>query len=147
MKVQGAMVLSQGLKDLKEFAPAMRQATTATLNWVKSLRLAKVALAGLGIGAVVVLFQAFKDQLGGIIDFFKDLTDSIGLTNFAQEELIKKQEAVVQSMQRELAVMEARGDSEEKLFEKRLEIAKAEELLAQQRLALLKVSIGILTIP
>ena len=41
-------------------------------------------------------------------------------------------------MQRELAVMEARGDSEEKLFEKRLEIAKAEELLAQQRLALLK---------
>jgi hypothetical protein len=63
MKVQGAMVLSQGLKDLKEFAPAMRQATTATLNWVKSLRLARVALAGLGIGAIIIAFQAFKDQV------------------------------------------------------------------------------------
>jgi hypothetical protein len=138
MKVQGAMVLSQGLKDLKEFAPAMRQATTATLNWVKSLRLARVALAGLGIGAVVLLFQAFKDQLGGIIDFFKDLTDSIGLTNFAQEKQIKTQERAINALNRELAVMEARGDSEEKLFQQRLKIAQAEELLAQQRLALLK---------
>jgi hypothetical protein len=138
MKVQGAMVLSQGLKDLKEFAPAMRQATTATLNWVKSLRLARVALAGLGIGAVVLLFQAFKDQLGGIIDFFKDLTDSIGLTNFAQEKQIKTQERAINALNRELAVMEARGDSEEKLFQQRLKIAQEEEILAQQRLALLK---------
>jgi hypothetical protein len=34
--------------------------------------------------------------------------------------------------------MEARGDSEEKLFQQRLKIAQAEELLAQQRLALLE---------
>ena len=138
MKVQGAMVLSQGLKDLKEFAPAMRQATTATLNWVKSLRLARVALAGLGIGAIIIAFQAFKDQLGGIIQFFKDLSDAAGLTNFAQEKLIKTQEGVVTSLQRELAVMEAKGESEDELFAKRLKIAQAEEVLAQQRLALLK---------
>ena len=138
MKVQGAMVLSQGLKDLKEFAPAMRQATTDTLNWVKSLRLARVALAGLGIGAIIIAFQAFKDQLGGIIQFFKDLSDAAGLTNFAQEKLIKTQEGVVASLERELSVMEAKGESEDKLFAKRLEIAKAEEVLAQQRLALLK---------
>jgi len=138
IKVQGAMVLSQGLKDLKEFAPAMRQAATATLGWVKSLRLARVALAGLGIGAIIIAFQAFKDQLGGIIDFFKDLSDAIGLTNFAQEKQIKTQERAINALNRELAIMEARGDSEEKLFAKRMEIAKAEEALAQQRLALLK---------
>jgi hypothetical protein len=138
MKVQGAMVLSQGLKDLKEFAPAMRQATTATLNWVKSLRLARVALAGLGIGAIIILFQTFSDKLSGIVNFFKDLTDSLGLTNFAQEKLIKTQEGVVATLERELAVMEAKGESEDKLFAKRLEIAKAEEVLAKQRLALLK---------
>jgi hypothetical protein len=34
--------------------------------------------------------------------------------------------------------MEAKGESEDKLFAKRLEIAKAEEVLAQQRLALLE---------
>jgi len=138
MKVQGAMVLSQGLKDLKEFAPAMRQATTATLNWVKSLRLARVALAGLGIGAIIIAFQAFKDQLGGVIQFFKDLSDAAGFTNFKQEELIKTQERSINVLQRELAEMEAKGVSEEKLFAKRLEIAKAEEKLANDRLALLK---------
>jgi hypothetical protein len=66
------------------------------------------------------------------------LTDSLGLTNFAQEKLIKTQEGVVATLERELAVMEAKGESEDKLFAKRLEIAKAEEVLAKQRLALLK---------
>lgn len=138
IKVQGAMALSQGLKDLKEFAPAMRGAASATLNWVKSLRLAKVALAGLGIGAIIILFQTFSDKLSGIVNFFKDLTDSLGLTNFAAEELIKTQERSIDVLNRELAVMEAKGESEEKLFAKRMEIAKAEEVLAQSRLALLK---------
>ena len=138
IKVQGAMVLGQGLKDLKEFAPAMRQAATATMGWVKSLRLARVALAGLGIGAIVIAFQAFKDQLGGIIDFFKDLSDSLGLTNFAQEKVIRTQERAINAMKRELAIMEARGDSEQKLFAQRLKIAQADEQLAKQRLSLLK---------
>jgi hypothetical protein len=138
IKVQGAMVLGQGLKDIKEFGPAVKAATSGTLNWVKSLGLAKVALAGLGIGAIVVAFQAFKDQLGGIIDFFKDLSDSLGLTNFAAEELIKTQERNIDVLNRELAVMEAKGESEDKLYAKRLEIAQAEEKLAQSRLSLLK---------
>jgi hypothetical protein len=138
VKVQGAMVLGQGLKDIKEFGPAVKAATTGTLNWVKSLGLAKFALAGLGIGAIVVAFQAFKDQLGGIIQFFKDLSDAVGFTNFAAEELIKTQERNIDVLNRELAVMEAKGDSEDKLYAKRLEIAQAEEKLAQSRLALLK---------
>jgi hypothetical protein len=138
VKVQGAMVLGQGLKDIKEFGPAVKAATTGTLNWVKSLGLAKFALAGLGIGAIVVAFQAFKDQLGGIIQFFKDLSDAAGLTNFAAEELIKTQERAIDVLNRELAVMEAKGESEDKLYQKRLEIAQAEEKLAQSRLALLK---------
>jgi hypothetical protein len=138
VKVQGAMVLGQGLKDIKEFGPAVKAATTGTLNWVKSLGLAKFALAGLGIGAIVVAFQAFKDQLGGIIDFFKDLSDSLGLTNFAAEELIKTQERNIDVLNRELAVMEAKGESEDKLYQKRLTIAQAEEKLAQSRLALLE---------
>jgi hypothetical protein len=138
VKVQGAMVLGQGLKDIKEFGPAVKAATTGTLNWVKSLGLAKFALAGLGIGAIVVAFQAFKDQLGGIIQFFKDLSDAAGLTNFAAEELIKTQERAIDVLNRELAVMEAKGESEDKLYQKRLTIAQAEKKLADDRLALLK---------
>jgi hypothetical protein len=138
VKVQGAMVLGQGLKDIKEFGPAMKTAVKDTLSWVKSLRLARVALAGLGIGAIVIAFQAFKNQLGGIIDFFKDLSDAVGLTNFAAEELIKTQEQNIDVLNRELAVMEAKGVSEDKLYKKRLEIAQAEEKLAQSRLAIIE---------
>jgi hypothetical protein len=116
----------------------MKTAVKDTLSWVKSLRLARVALAGLGIGAIVIAFQAFKDQLGGIIDFFKDLSDSLGLTNFAAEELIKTQEKNIDVLNRELALMEAKGVSEDKLYAKRLEIAQAEEKLAQSRLAIIE---------
>ena len=138
VKVQGAMVLGQGLKDIKEFGPAMKTAVKDTLSWVKSLRLARVALAGLGIGAIVIAFQAFKNQLGGIIQFFKDLSDAAGLTNFAAEELIKTQEKNIDVLNRELALMEAKGVSEDKLYAKRLEIAQAEEKLAQSRLAIIE---------
>jgi len=65
LKVQGAMAFSQGLKDLKEFAPAMLNAARATREWFLSLTLIQKAFVTLGIGLVVdILFQlysTFKD--------------------------------------------------------------------------------------
>jgi hypothetical protein len=60
LKVQGAMAFSQGLKDLKEFAPAMLNAARATREWFLSLTLVQKAFVTLGIGLVVdVLFQLY----------------------------------------------------------------------------------------
>jgi len=142
VKVQGAMVFAQGLKDLKEFAPAIKSINSGFLNMIKTLKGVKLALAATGIGALVAIVGLFSNQIGKLFDSlkekFKGFTDSIGLTNFAAEEAIKTQEKLVDSLNRELAVMEARGDKEEELFKKRLEIAKEEEILANQKLATLK---------
>jgi hypothetical protein len=142
VKVQGAMVFAQGLRDLKEFAPAIKAINSGFLNMIKTLKGVKLALAATGIGALVAVVGLFGDQIGKLFDSlkekFKGFTDSIGLTNFAAEEAIKTQEKLVDSLNRELAVMEARGESEAELFKKRLEIAKQEEILANQKLAMLK---------
>jgi hypothetical protein len=142
VKVQGAMVFAQGLRDLKEFAPAIKAINSGFLNMIKTLKGVKLALAATGIGALVAVVGLFGDQIGKLFDSlkekFKGFTDSIGLTNFAAEEAIKTQEKLVDSLNRELAVMEARGDSEAALFKKRLEIAEQEEKLANQKLAILK---------
>jgi hypothetical protein len=142
VKVQGAMVFAQGLRDLKEFAPAIKAINSGFLNMIKTLKGVKLALAATGIGALVAVVGLFGEQIGQLFDSlkekFKGFTDSIGLTNFAAEEAIKTQEKLVDSLNRELAVMEARGDSESELFKKRLEIAKEEEKLANQKLAILK---------
>jgi hypothetical protein len=142
VKVQGAMVFAQGLRDLKEFAPAIKAINSGFLNMIKTLKGVKLALAATGIGALVAVVGLFGEQIGQLFDSlkekFKGFTDSIGLTNFAAEEAIKTQEKLVDSLNRELAVMEARGDSESALFKKRLEIAEQEEKLAKQKLAILK---------
>jgi hypothetical protein len=142
VKVQGAMVFAQGLRDLKEFAPAIKAINSGFLNMIKTLKGVKLALAATGIGALVAVVGLFGEQIGQLFDSlkekFKGFTDSIGLTNFAAEEAIKTQEKLVDSLNRELAVMEARGDSEAALFKKRLEIAEQEEKLAKQKLAILK---------
>jgi hypothetical protein len=142
VKVQGAMVFAQGLRDLKEFAPAIKAINSGFLNMIKTLKGVKLALAATGIGALVAVVGLFGEQIGQLFDSlkekFKGFTDSIGLTNFAAEEAIKTQGELVDSLNRELAVMEARGDSESELFKKRLEIAKEEEKLANQKLAILK---------
>lgn len=65
LKVQGAMVFSQGLRDLKEFAPAMLKAARATREWFVSLTLVQKAFLTFGIGFVIEtvyqLSQAFSE--------------------------------------------------------------------------------------
>jgi hypothetical protein len=60
LRVQGAMVFSQGLKDLREFAPAMLQVARATREWFLSLTLVQKAFVTLGVGLVIdLVFQLY----------------------------------------------------------------------------------------
>lgn len=144
IRVQGAMVFAQGLRDLKEFVPAIKAVNSGFINMIKTLNGVKIALAATGIGAIVAVIGLFGEQIGELFDKlkekFKGFTDSIGLTKFAAREAIKEQEALVDSLNRELAVMEARGDSESALFKQRLKIAEEEAKLEEQRLAILSES-------
>ena len=64
VKVQGVMVFSQSIKDLKEFAPAVIQVASATRAWFQSLSLVQKSFLSLGIGLVITavyeLSQAFS---------------------------------------------------------------------------------------
>lgn len=144
IRVQGAMVFAQGLRDLKEFVPAIKAVNSGFINMIKTLNGVKIALAATGIGAIVAVIGLFGEQIGELFDKlkekFKGFTDSIGLTKFAAREAIKAQEALVDSLNRELSVMEARGASEAELFQQRLKIAEEEAKLEEQRLAILSES-------
>lgn len=84
LKVQGAMALSQGLKDLNEFAPAIKNVSQGFLGALKSVRTfskgAKIALASTGIGALIV-------GVGLLIEYFSDLEDSVGDVDLKQQGL------------------------------------------------------------
>ena len=66
MKVQGAMIFSQGLKDLKEFAPAILNIATATRTWFISLSLVQKAFLSLGIGILIDLVVRLSDAFSGV---------------------------------------------------------------------------------
>lgn len=55
VRVQAAMVFSQGLRDLKEFAPTILKIADATRAWFVSLSLIQKAFLTLGIGILIDL--------------------------------------------------------------------------------------------
>jgi len=66
LKVQGAMVFSQGLKDLQEFAPAILNIAKATRTWLRSLDLLQKSFLGLGIAAIVGLVYSLRDAFTSV---------------------------------------------------------------------------------
>jgi len=142
VKVQGAMAFSQGLKDLKEFAPAIKAVNGQFLNMIKTLKGVKLALAATGIGAIVAVIGLFGEQIGQLFDKladkFKGFTDSLGLTQFALTDLINAQKELVAQGERELAVLEAQGVSEEEIYRKKVENANAVIRLRELELQKLK---------
>lgn len=83
MKVQGAMVFSQGLKDLKEFAPALMNVASATRAWYLSLTLVQKSFLTLGIGLVIGLVVKLSES-------FTSLSEETLKASKAQEEYNQK---------------------------------------------------------
>jgi hypothetical protein len=68
VKVQGVMVFSQAVKDLKEFAPAVLQVARATREWFVTLSIVQKAFLTLGIGLVVELVVRLTDSFSNLSD-------------------------------------------------------------------------------
>ena len=66
LRVQGALVFSQGLKDLKEFAPAILNVARATRTWFASLSLVQKAFLSLGIGLVIEGVMMLADAFSSV---------------------------------------------------------------------------------
>ena len=156
MKVQGAMVFSQGLKDLKEFSPALLNlAGTVRGKVVTAFTTLRGALIATGIGAAAVAVGALLanwdkfttyltktfpilSKLGSLIgDAFQKGTDLVGITSEQQ----RMQDKVNQSIQdnidlteEQIKIADAQGQEELSLTLQKQKAA-AELALAKRKFA------------
>lgn len=132
MRVQGAMVFAQGLKDLKEFGPALLNlAGTIKGKVVTAFTTLRGAIIATGVGALAVgvgllianwdkftnyLKKTFPtlSKLGSLLgDFIQQATDAAGITSEAaraQERFNEALQDTIDKTDREIKIAQARGD-------------------------------------
>lgn len=136
LKVQGAMVFSQGLRDLKEFAPAVLNAATAIkTQLVTAFTTLRGAIAATGIGALIVALGVAIERVSAYNSAIeRTIDDEIELARVRREEslesLDKAEAAFQRAMEIRLLMAERDGASQQKLRD--LEI----RLLQERRTAL-----------
>jgi hypothetical protein len=155
MKVQSAMVLSQGLKDIKEFAPAFSNlATIIKGNVIKAFSSLRTALMSLGVGALVVgigllvsnwdnLIKKFSlsvptlSEIGNKIQgLIQGVTDFLGLTSEAARTNDKINESIAKNIsetEKQIKIAKERGDQAKALALEENKLA-AELVLAKRKL-------------
>ena len=155
MKVQSAMVLSQGLKDIKEFAPAFSNlATIIKGNVIKAFSSLRTALISLGVGALVVgigllvsnwdnLIKKFSlsvptlSEIGNKIQgLIQGVTDFLGLTSEAARTNDKVNESIAKNIsetEKQIKIAKERGDQAKALALEENKLA-AELVLAKRKL-------------
>jgi flagellar biosynthesis GTPase FlhF len=132
MRVQGAMVFAQGLKDLKEFGPALLNlAGTIKGKVVTAFTTLRGAIIATGVGALAVgvgvlianwekftnflnnSFPALKKAGELIGGFVQQMTDAAGFTSQAAREQERFNDALqdtIDKTDREIKIAQARGD-------------------------------------
>jgi hypothetical protein len=76
LKVQGALAFSQGLRDIKEFAPAILEAAKATRIWFVSLSFVQKAFLSLGIGLLIEGVIKLSDAFSSVSEETKKAADA-----------------------------------------------------------------------
>jgi hypothetical protein len=155
IKVQSAMVLSQGLKDIKEFAPAFSNlATIIKGNVIKAFSSLRTALMSLGVGALVVgigllvsnwdnLIKKFSVSLPTLAEIgnkiqglIQGVTDFLGLTSEAARTNDKINESIAKNIsetEKQIKIAKERGDQAKALALEENKLA-AELVLAKRKL-------------
>lgn len=101
MQVQGAMALSQGIKDFKEFLPAITtMASTIKTQLVTAFTTLRGAIMATGIGALVVAIAIAIDQIGKYNDAIDETIDKeLELAKIRQQEALESLEAETRAYQ------------------------------------------------
>ena len=145
LKVQAALAIQQGVNGLrtayKELGGATGLATKAqaALNFVMNLN--PFVLIATAIAGAVAALATFTSVLDPVIDKFKSLTDSIGLTSFEEDKLEqqRKQNAEEQRKREKAAISAAVAYREElqktAKLEQRYSNFRISQLETQKKLA------------
>ena len=156
LKVQGAMVFSQGLKDLQEFGPALvNLAATVRGKVVTAFTTLRGALIATGIGAAAVAVGALLanwdkfttyltktfpilSKLGSLIGAaFQKATDLVGVTSEQQRMQDKVNESIQENIdltEEQIKIADAQGQEELSLTLQKQKAA-AELALAKRKFA------------
>jgi hypothetical protein len=127
LKVQAALAIQQGVDGLrtsyKELGGATGIATKAqkALNFVMNLN--PFVLISTAIAAAIAALATFTSVLDPIIDKLKQLSDFIGLTDFAEEEAHAE---TMRRLEEEKAARQAAFDSRQKQFDREIAMLEAE---------------------
>ena len=138
-KVQGALALSEGLNNLRKELP--RSISGLRSQFVKlnaTIRTTNGLLKGLSIGALLVGIGLLLKNLDAVVAKLKQWGDALGITNFALQAQIKLQEGVNKNVDREIALLEAQGATQDVILKKRIDAAKEAKRLADLELELAK---------
>ena len=145
LKVQGAMVFAQGLKDLKEFAPAIKNVgmliAGPLINAFRSFGVAaRAAIASTGIGLLVV-------AVGTLVAYWDQIVESLGGVSKAQKDIIENQTKSTELAKEQLDditaqenVLRLQGKTEEEILQLKIQGTKTliagleAQLITQQQI-------------
>lgn len=130
VKVQAAMAFAEGLKGLEGLKDGFK--TLGVVIRANPLFLIVTLVTGIGaalfalkdkIEVVGKAFDFFGNIIGKVVQWFKDLSDAIGLSSFALDELTEK---INKSATSRIASLERLLKVEEGAYNRRIALAKAE---------------------
>jgi len=140
LKVQGALAFSQGLRDLREFAPAILQAAKATRVWFVSLSLVQKAFSSLGVGLLIAAIVKLSDAFGTVSQKTKDAA-------IAQEDYNAKLREYelerIRIQQGEAAATKARNRDIEGILAQNRAIIEQSEIREQNILEAVKLGVNL----
>jgi hypothetical protein len=124
VRVQAAMIFSQGLRDLKEFAPAILNIAQATRAWFVSLSLIQKAFLTLGIGLII-------DLVYNLSNAFNDVAEKTNLAT--KEQQAYNEEIRKLKQERKLLLEGERAVVEENLKSTQARLKAGQEELKRQQ--------------
>ena len=145
IKVQGAMVFAQGLKDLKEFAPALKNVGMLVagplINAFRSFGVAaRAAIASTGIGLLVV-------AVGSLVAYWDQIKESLTGISQAQKDVLENQTKSTELSKEQLDditaqenILRLQGKTEEEILQLKIQGTKTliagleAQLITQQQI-------------
>ncbi len=124
LRVQGALVFSQGLRDLREFAPAILNVAKATRAWYISLTLVQKAFLSLGIGLVIEGILRLSDAFSSVSEETKKAAEEQKAYNDQIRDLQNERIALTQGELRASQIRLFQKEQELKANEREIELLK-----------------------
>lgn len=131
-KMQGAMMLTNGLTSVKEGVQAFNAMRIAIQSSTAAQKILNVVMAANPIGAVTVAVTALVAGVAAFVTKMKESKAAIERVNAAMESYNHKTKERVRDQELEIALMEAREAKEEDILERRAKHAEKNEKEARE---------------